>query len=257
MNGQADNPMAHQFISAYPKLQFKCELLISAGSNISPQESQFTSNVLTVGSFDRKRLKNKDEVNIFNEQNFLGQFDDLSMEENGLIEWNETLELQHCIQNEYLTDSRDDPGVAFIANIIERRLTTRSDVHCNDCLHALKSDERLGVESCISTHNGRPSSSCYKLCKLTDSVLKIFINTGPQFKQKVYLDVMRNVNWHWIFPQYSENDHDAEHKSFIVKFIIDEYINRKCAYVAKQKMLDLRKKYLRNKLRKLCHNVHQ
>lgn len=109
----------------------------------------------------------------------------------------------------------------------------------------------------MSINPDKPCVSTYQLCKLADISIKIHINTCPQFKQKIYLDVLNNIGWEKIFPQFYESHHDSEHKQFLVKFAIDEYVNKKCAYIAKQTNLELHKKYLRNKLRKLCHSFHQ
>lgn len=99
--------------------------------------------------------------------------------------------------------------------------------------------------------------STYQICKFTDAVLKIYINTGPNLHQKVYLTVMNDIDFHDIFPEYYDPEHDVDHKHFLIKFFIDEYINKKCAYVAKQKTIALQKRYVRNTLRKLCHSMNQ
>lgn len=87
--------------------------------------------------------------------------------------------------------------------------------------------------------------------------VKSHINSGLKIKQKIYIEVLNALEWENIFSEFDQYEHDIEHKYFLIRFIIDEYVNKKCAYIAKQTMLDLEKKYVRNKLRKLTHNYHQ
>lgn len=110
---------------------------------------------------------------------------------------------------------------------------------------------------CIGTATGKPCISTYKICKLTDIAVKSYINSGQHIKQKIYIQVLNGLEWEQIFPEFDLFDHDIEHKHFLIKFIIDEYTNKLCAYHAKQTMLDLERKYVRNKLRKIAHGYHQ
>lgn len=249
MNGYSDNPTAVQFNSAYRKLLHQCDIHVSALSNV---KALVSSNVLTVPSFPKRRSLLEDEVDEFNEH-----LDGRYETGDETSDWNECFEWNHQRELDYLMEGPEDTGIVYAANIIERKMTTCKEVYCLDCLNVLNNNDKVNGKSCVSVQNGKPCLSTYQLCKLADNALKLYINTGPQLKQKVYLDVMRNISWKKIFPIYYEPEHDPDHKRFLVKFIIDEYIHKKCAYVAKQKTLDLQKKYLRNKLRKICHHMHQ
>lgn len=92
---------------------------------------------------------------------------------------------------------------------------------------------------------------------MTDIQLKTLINTGPDFEQTIYNNVLTHLPYENIYPIFKPHKHDFEHKRFLIKLIIDEYVNRKCNYVAKQKTLDAQKQCIRNKLRKLCHYYNQ
>lgn len=249
MNGYSDNPTAVQFNSAYRKLLHRCDIQVSALSNVKELVS---SNVLTVPSFLKRRSTLEDDVDEYNDEQLkvamIAPIDN---------EWDESLEWNHLQDINYLTEGSEDCGIVYAANIIEQKLITSKYVYCQDYIEVLKINKKVDEKACIGTHNEKPCSSTYQLCKLADNALKLYINTGPQFSQKVYLDVMSNIAWKNVFPLFNAPEHDPDHKRFLIKFIIDEYVNKKCCYVAKQKTLDLQKKYLRNKLRKICHNMHQ
>lgn len=132
-----------------------------------------------------------------------------------------------------------------------------SAIYCDVCLNVLKKNQKVDDKLCINTNQGKPCLSTYQICKLTDVALNTLINTGPNFKLKIYSYVITNLQWEKIYPVFDQHQHDFEHKQFLIKFVIDDYINRKCNYIAKQKTLESQKRYLRNKLRKLCHSYNQ
>lgn len=236
MNGHNDNPMAIQFISAYRKLLHQNDVMISKISNVS---SLCTSNVLTVSSLSKRQ----------NEHDLEMQPDEQEDEE-----WIDVLDLVSIDNCDYLTDSHNT-GVAFIASMLEKRLTS-GNIYCNMCKKVLIRNEKVNDRMCVSPQNGKPCVSTYQLCKLSDTALKTLINSGPNFKQKVYLSVMNRICFENIFPEFFDPEHDIDHKHFLIKFIIDEYVNKKCAYYAKQKTISLQKRYVRNKLKKIAHFMH-
>jgi len=253
MNGNNDNPMPHQFTSAYRKLQLQCDIPVSAFSNVT---SLVSSNVLTISSFPKRRSMLDKEVDEFRNA---PQSDFQPLVSNSALDAGsvEFLEWEQILAGEYLTDKLQDPGIVFAANIIERKLKTCDQVYCQWCVKVLEDNEKVNNQMCINVDRDIPCASTYQLCKLTDTAIKFYINNEPKFKQRIYVDIVNAIEWEKIFPLFYDEHHDTEHKEFLVKFIIDEYINKKCAYIAKHRNLELHKKYLRNKLRKLTHALHQ
>lgn len=250
MCGNNDNPMPFQFNSLFRKCLHQCEITHSPYSNVSAQAgcnvtSLITSNILTIPSTRKLR-------SILNEDTS-DQLEERSKSHTP----EEILDLENIIQSQFLTDNIEDAGIAYLANTIESRLTNCDQIHCETCHNVLLENEKLDSKLCVSIDRGKPCISTYQICKMTDKVLKFYINRGPNIKGKVIVEVMNNLNWEDIFPIFYYEEHDFEHKHFIVKFIIDEYVNKKCAHIAKQKMLELEKKYIRNKYKKMCHNYHQ
>lgn len=238
MNGSNDNPIATQFISAYRKLLHQSDILISNYSNVT---SQCSSNILTISSKTQ--------------QSRLAEYKTVMEEEEEEDEWNEVLNLQSLENCNSIIDTNDS-GISYVAHILERRLLT-SNIYCKFCKDVLEKNSKVNNNMCVNFQMGKPCLSTYLLCKLTDTALKTCINTGPNFKQKIYLYVMNHVDFDKIFPVFYDPDHDVDHKHFLIKFFIDEYTNKKCAYVAKQKTIALQKRYVRNSLRKLYHFMHQ
>lgn len=254
MNGNNDNPMAHQFTSAYRKILHQCEIIHSPYSNVTAlanaDATLITSDILTIPSFRKSRSRLQGDVECYSNQ---------SENESQLVPQNshEFLDWELVMGRDYLTDNTQDSGIVYLANSIESRLTGCNQIYCESCIHVLQSSPKIDDKLCISIENGKPCISTFKICKLTDMALKIHMNSGYNMKRKIFMEVLNGINWENIFPNFDDYDHDIEHKHFLVKFLIDEYVNKKCSYIAKQKMLDLEKNYVRNKLRKMCHEYHQ
>lgn len=239
MNGSNDNPISTQFQSAYRKLLHQSDIRLSESSNVSVQSS---SNVLTISSFSKHSNLSEDEFSLPR---------GTEQEEE---EWNEVFELESLENCNHILD-KSDSGITFIAHLLERRLLTGS-IYCNFCKDVLQKNAKVNDNLCINFETGKPCASTFHLCKLTDIAIKSYINTGPHFKKKIYLYVMNQIDFEKIFPEFFLPQHDVDHKHYLIKYFIDEYINKKCAYLAKQKTISLQKRYVRNSLRKLGHNLH-
>lgn len=238
MNGSNDNPVATQFISAYRKLLYQSDIQISKYSNVA---SQCMPNILTISSKSKSPAEEQDSL--------------VQTAEQEETEWYEVLELESLENCDSLIDKHDS-GISFVANILEQRLL-KGPIYCNFCREVLQRNKKVNDNMCVSLENGKPCLSSYVLCKLTDTALKTLMNTGSNFKQKIYCYVMNQIDFDNIFPDFLDPEHDIDHKHFLIKFFIDEYTHKKCAYVAKQKSIALQKRYVRNSLRKLCHFLHQ
>lgn len=238
MNGSNDNPTALQFLSAYRKLLFNADIQVSKYSNV---RAIVSSNILTIPSFTQRSTLEKDVVE--HSGLCVSVATSLSPEQELTEEWQEALEWEQISQSDYLTGGIIDCGIAFVANIIEKRLRCcKPLVRCDECQRVLDQNEKIDDETCVSVINGKPCLSTYQICKLTDMAIQIYINSGDKMKQRIYLEVMNNICFGNLFKIFYEPDHDIEHKHFMVKFIILIYnTNKKCAYIAKQHTLDLQK----------------
>lgn len=259
MNGNNDNPMAHQFSSAYRKILHQCDITPSPYSNVKAlaktNTTLISSDILTVPSFRKLRSNLKEDVQLYNklstQHNLQLSVDTPPEESSELFNW------ELLTQRDSLTDNTQDAGLVYMAECIEMKLLDCDQIYCESCVDILRDGKKIGNQMCIGTKSRKPCNSTYKICKLTDMAVNLYINSGVQIKQKIYMEVLNGLEWNNIFPEFDLYEHDIEHKYFLIKFIIDEYVNKKCAYYAKQTMLDSEKKYVRNKLRKLCHFQHQ
>lgn len=255
MNGSNDNPQPFMFISSYRKILHQCEIASSPYANVqnlakANAPSLVTSDILSVPSFKNRRSRIADS----NQPELL--IPTLDSEINEIYE---IADFEMIVDSDYITDTLHDSGISFIASKLEEKLFTCGQVYCDICIKVLNSNRKVDTAICLNENN-KPCLSTYQICKITDTALKsiVFsINRQPNLKQKIFNTVMRMLEWHGIFPEFFENEHDFEHKHFLIKFFVDEYVNKKCAYLAKQKTLELQKKYVRHRYRKATHFQHQ
>lgn len=248
MHGWNDNPTVQQFTSSFKKLLHRCDVRISAYSNIS---IGCTSNILTVSS---RRVK---------------LYDDMSGDVVAPVTQNENLEaeaeldidvyaIEQLERGNYLTEEMHAAGVTFVATLIENRMLS-TDM-CQFRRLALEQNEKIDAKMCLTAASRKPCKSTYNLCKLADTAIKTLLPcySQPTFKQKIYVYVLSNIDVQRLYPDFvEEEDHDCDHKNFIIKFVIDEYTRIKCAHLAKMKTIDMQRRYLRTIFRKNLHYMGQ
>lgn len=251
MNGCNDNPTAIQFKSAFRKLLHKCDIRISNSSNVSVIGC--TSNVLTVTS---RRAKLYDDLAGYVDQPNNEETDGLEGVDNDDEYLRGLEELERSI---HVTEIPHLASIVFVANKIEDRLLSYDKIGCIHCIQTFVENEKVDAQYCLNERK-RPCKSTFQLCKLTDTAIKSLSHCCSQstFKQKIYVDVLSNINIGNLYVQNFEDEgHDIEHKNFLIKHIIDEYTRIKCSYLAKMKTLSMHKEFLRNQYRKNLHNTGQ
>lgn len=224
MHGCNDNTTVQQFQASYKRLQLIGDMAAPIGSNVS----QISSNIMTVSSASQK-------------QNGIDQSQNPE-ESVGIINFEQ---IQH---GEYLIDACATGSIAFAAYTIENRILDCGQIYCKLCEKAFREDEKVDQMCCVGRKS--PSSSIFRVCKVTDSVVKqIISNVKQNFKAKVMNTVMSNLDFNLIFPHHFEPEHEIEHKYFIVRFIISEYTNI-ITYLSKLKTIEMHKNYFRHTYRK-------
>lgn len=230
LHGWNDNPTVEQFMSSYQKLQMNFNIMLSECSNVSNR-----SNIFGVSS----RCSN------------------VTGNENGLseLELNILTDLEQIEASNYLTDDTYDPGIAFVAAAIENKIFNCDQVYCDFCLRVLKENEKINSKMCINS--SVPCKSTYYICKTVDTYLKTHQQIQNNFNEKVVNSVLRTINISTIYPEFFEMEHDIDHRHYIIKFCITEYIRIKSLYLCKFKTQSTQNRYIRNKLRKNAHFAGQ
>lgn len=216
-------------------------------SNISVESC--TSNILSVSS-RRAKLHNDMAGDV------LIQNDGFEAEEDSDLYAID--QLDQLERSNFLTEEMHAAGVNYVANLIEERILS-TDM-CTYCRLALEQNERVKSSMCLTATSRKPCKSTYQICKLTDTAIKTLLHCSAQstFKQKIYIYVLSNIEIGLLYPYFvQEEDHDCNHKNFIIKYVIDEYTRIKCSHLAKTKTMEMQRRNLRNRYRKNLHYLGQ
>lgn len=214
-----DNPTQQQFKASYKRIQLASDIPLSAGSNIS-------TNILEVSS---KKTENAPDTS--------HHFDD-QLE----LERDEAQCLFHS------------GSINFVGFEIESRLLKANG--CIFCKKVLQDNVKVIEQNCIGKNI--PCESTFALCKATDQAIKHSINhANENFSDQIINLVMRSVHFDELYPCFFENEHDQDHKHFLIRFIINEYIHIKCTFLSKQKNINMHQTYLRHAYRKVIHRKGQ
>lgn len=257
MHGCNDNPSVQQSMSSYTKIQLIKDFLISRDSNV---ENLCTSNILSISSRSKSKQQNhidNDSIDHSdNEENIEINDDIIVSSEVSVLQELETIE-----GSDYLVKRCSNSAISFVSFKIEKRLLNSDQIYCKMCEQALIMNEKLEQQDCVG--NSIPCKSTFEVCKATDEIMKQFIDnnnhTTQNVKLKIITSVLQDIQLDTLYPKHFESDsgHDINHKQFLVRFIIGEYVGVKFTFQSKEKTLSLHKNYIRHKARKDIHLAGQ
>lgn len=219
-----DNPTIQQFIASYKKIQMISDIQISQDANIS--------NILTISSTHRG--VSDDDVDLIDRQSSVENQIDI-----------------HENYNDY-----NNTAITFVAHEIERRLLKAGVDGCQLCKKILAENDKIDEQFCVG--DDTPCRSTFEICRATDvSIKKSIHDAGPNFNRQVIASVIPMIRTDELYSQWFGPEHDSQHKQFLIRFIINEYIHIKCTYLSRQKTMNMHKKYFRHKYRKDIHRAGQ
>lgn len=244
INGECDNPTTQMFHSAYRKLLANTTVLYSKAGNCRVRDSLSVcnpySNILTVSS------KRTAAPSAF--KNFFGNTEATPEEFSELKTKAESIELLE--RKKRLTGDMQDLSSSYCAKIIEKKISGSEHFNCEYCRTVF--DENSKLPNTKSLSNASPCRSTYDICRKADHFLKLQL-----FKDKFNPFVMCGAILFELDIErlYSKSDfiHHADHKLFMIKFIIQEYVRMKGTYLAKKTSNELISERIRRKFRKLIH----
>lgn len=231
--GHNDNPTPQQFMAAYRKLLIHTTIFKSTHANCEwdieyDMASQPFSNVLFATS-RRATIQSSrhfvepplelDEIYI--------KLDEIeAMEQSGLIDT--------CLK-----------GVAIIhvAREIESRLKT-IDTNCDEC-------KNIFQENSDDFTPGNPSPSTVAICKIADRFLNFeFLKENFRFDAVQYA-IYQEIDSSTLFRK-TDFSHNSMHKLYVIRSIIDSYVQIKGSYIARNVNLETHTGR-RNAYRKFIH----
>lgn len=233
LGGFNDNPTQEQFIAACRKISVNREIQISKNGNCMPSndETRPYSNILFVTS--RMQKKNRNDLHE------IPRNSDLEMLLNEVTQLEETQE-----GNAY--ESGNDRNISYMSHIIENKLIKADRKICPICSNIFKENEKCQqFPEC-------PSVGTFTICKIADRFLKQELLMKVMNFNVFYYAICDEIKLDELFPA-TNFEHNEEHLLYIVRLILDAFIQIKCTHIARSLTLSQQEKILRLKLIKLIH----
>lgn len=243
MDGCNDNPTAQQFTASYRKLSHQSDVSLSEASNIGVK---CCSDILRIPSM-LKQSRDQEQSSRTGGQPNAQNEDDILNRVIGDDREGETI------------DYTNDAGISFVAAVIEKRVL-RCEIRCHSCVQVIEQNEKVADECCLNAISYKPCRSTFQICKLTNIAIRahdIGRNLNKTTVLKLVNDVLRDVDFDKMYSRFFYSEHDIDHKYFLIKTIIQEFIQIKWTYVARSKTLEAHDKYIRHNLKKNTHNYGQ
>lgn len=237
--GCDDNPDVVRFKAAYRKLLGIDPILQSKKGNCEAFQinSNPFSDILYVSS---RRDKHTRKSELENEMVVLEEFETLQEKLNDL----------NASAHSDLTDDLQNLTIAYIANAIEDKI--KSTDTCTHCIQVFNSCQKVESSFFGSNFVQRPCSSTYKICKETDQFLKLQLLKGNININTIYYSILNNIDIEQMFNDSDFSSH-ATHKLYLIRTVVDGYIQIKGSFIARTATQDLHAEKFRFKLRKLIH----
>lgn len=234
--------------ASYKRIQLASDIPLSSGVNIS-------SNIYEISSDNAK----KHDIGEMNETTVACAFESEDIWETGENELEQIgQDVEQIGQEDSNTSNNScyNGSVCFVAFEIETRLLKAKG--CLFCKKVLQENKRVENQQCVGQNI--PCESTFTICKLADVAITRFIeNVKDNLNDTVISFVLKRINFCELYPNFFELEHDdhEDHKHFLVRFIINEYIHLKCTFISKRKNLDMHVKYFRHMYRKKIQRAGQ
>lgn len=161
--------------------------------------------------------------------------------------------LQEIEKNEKRAEDEalTDYTYAYIANFIEKKIKQTKQFGCNLCRKIFEENEKK-----IDCANLTPCRSTFLICKQTARFIKIDLMKGSINFNVIYHEILQNLYFDSLYVDTDFDEH-PDHKVFLIRFIIDEFIRIKATLMARTATMNEQKNSLRVKLHKLLHFLGQ
>lgn len=215
IGGANDNPSCMHFMGAYRRLLANTTLLYSRSGNVQARSSLTIYNPYSNISYITSRTKRL-------------SYDDENVSHSDI---DNLLEELVNIESTYRLTDLSNYSISHCANIIERKILTSDHFNCDLCRAVLDENEKLGTSFESSRFKRqKPCRDTQKICKTADHFMKIEILKGKTNLNVLRAAILSNLEPLSLFSKSNFTSH-IDHKLFLIKFIINEYMRIKGVYI--------------------------
>lgn len=156
-------------------------------------------------------------------------------------------------RSKHLIDDLGNVTIAHIANIIEKKVITAAQFKCDSCkIIFSENTEKVQTAFLSSKFKQKPCRSTFSICQQAERFLKIQLLRGSINFNIVYHEILDGLNVDALYSQTDFSNH-FDHKIYLIRYVAEEYIKIKAAYIAKMATLKCHTKQMRSSYHKLLH----
>lgn len=237
MGGCNDNPTVVQFQAAYRKLLVNLKVLISDESNVKEMCFKVLESSILTQSSNGNRTHHS-EVETIPEPN---EFGDQIREK--VARW--------------VTDTQNEArNIDISANAYKiENIISRFKFYCDECKNIFAENDK--IDTSFSSLAEKPCTSTMEICTICDNFLSAnnpkLLDPACNYKL-VYNSIFEELKMDNYFAKTSFiSESHKEHKYFIVKCIVDEYLKMECKRIANAITLSVQNNKYLHKYKKIKH----
>lgn len=157
-----------------------------------------------------------------------------------------------ALEEHSLLDDLSDYSISYTAAVIEQRIVSIDSMYCMQCKDVFKQNDKIRNALVGSKFKEKPCRCTIEVCKEADRFVKMGI---LQSDFDIYAIREAIFNLLDVQSLYANTDfnHNPEHKLYLVRSIIDVYIQIKATQIARSTTLEVKQSSYASKLRKLTH----
>lgn len=238
-DGYNDNPTVQQFMAAFRKLLVFYTILCSKHANCKDFGLSTIpfANILYTSSRASISTRRNDKNNLIV----------TSAEIETLYQKIAEIE---ALENNSLLDNLQGYSISYVATLIEQRIINEDRMYCDGCKNVFEENDKIEKTFIGSKLLIKPTCSTFEVCREVDRFIKFQLMRGNISHDLILAGIWNRLQLENLFPKTNFN-HDSGHKLYLVRSIIDVYIQIKSCYVARKLTEDVQKELLRSKFRKI------
>lgn len=252
--GSNDNPTTEQFCGTYRKVIVNKELTCSSLANCHDR-----LNILKISSKSQVKKSTLPAVVRVDPTFFAKRKrknpDGNSTSSDAISNLLDASQYHQNIDEDFPFDG-SDITIAHLATKIEDKIINNVRSKCEECSNIIKhifmENELAEQDQSVQQAERKPCQSTVYIGRVCNDLLRVH-----SFKIDFnYAELLRCIDESLepmsLFPG-TDFGHNYEHKSDLVKFVVEEFVRIRATYIAKKITLSEKKKMLRRKLLKLVH----
>lgn len=243
--GDNSNPTQEQFVSNFSRILANQELTSSTLSNCLDK-----LDILVVSSNEiRSSSSSHDFIMIANATNSESEEETLAADLIFDITPSVDENLNQFEETEHNIDAAELLGIVNLAGQIEARIERNERFNCNDCCEVFENNVKVDTSLFVrNKKNILPCESTFEICKIGSKTMDNYFKTVHESRfnyEKLVSQIKNKIRYDELYTR-TNFDHNQDHKSLLIDFVIEELIRIQAVHRARIITLNQQKTFIRS-----------